>query len=116
MFKAWKEKNWTVLITADLYLLSMVAMLYFTLTGQLGNFVTFEIPGWYNYFLYGAFIVYTVGMYYILQMKKIALKALTIITVLLYIDFMIFGLFSMSTFIMDIIVFGILWTQYKKMD
>ncbi|MBT3408790.1 hypothetical protein HN415_09000 [Candidatus Woesearchaeota archaeon] len=111
-----KNKNWAVISVSAFYILTMVITLFYTIAGKLPEVVNFVIPSWYNTFVYVAFLIYAAGFVFIITMKKWALISLTVLSVTLYILFFVTNMFSLMTFIIDVIVFGILWTQFKKMN
>lgn len=109
------NRNWIVIIISSIYLLILISTLYYTFTGNLSKVVGKELPEWYSYFIYITAIIYFVGFVFILKMKKWALIILSTITIILYLSTYFIGIFSIYSLITDIIVFSILWTQYKKM-
>lgn len=110
-----KQKNWMVIILSSIYFLLIFSTLYYAIFGDLSILIGKELPSWYNYFIFTTFIIYFVGFIYILKMKKLALISLSAITVTLYIFSIAINVFSFVTLITDIIIFGLLWTQFKKM-
>ena len=94
----------------------IISTLFYTFTGDLSKLVGKELPQWYDYYIYITSIIYIIGFSFILRMKKSALLILTFITLTLYLSTFFVGVFSMYSLITDIIIFGILWTQYKKMS
>ena len=111
-----KKKNWIIIISSCVYFLIIISTLYYTFTGNLSKVVGKELPQWYSYYIYITAVIYIAGFVYILMMKKWALISLSIITLLLYLSTFFIGIFSMYSLITDIIIFSILWTQYKKMN
>ena len=110
-----KDKNWVIIITSCVYFLIIISTLFYTFTGNLSKLVGKELPQWYSYYIYVTAIIYIVGFIFILKMKRWALIILSSITLLLYLSTYFIGVFSVYSLITDIIIFGILWTQYKKM-
>ena len=109
------DKNWIIIITSCVYFLIIISTLYYTLTGSVSKVAGKELPLWYSYYIYITAIVYTAGFIFILKMKRWALIILSALTVLLYISTYFIGVFNVYSLITDIIVFSILWTQYKNM-
>ncbi len=110
-----KDRNWIIIITSIIYFLIIITTLFYAFTGNLSEAVAQELPQWYGYYIYITSIIYTVGFVFILKMKRWALVTLSSITLILYLSTYFVGIFSMQSLIIDIVVFGILWTQYKKM-
>lgn len=110
-----RDRNWIIIITSIIYILIIITTLFYTYTGHLSEAVGQELPQWYGYYIYITSIIYFVGFVFILKMKKWALIALSSITLILYLSTYFIGIFSTQTLITDIIIFGTLWTQYKKM-
>ena len=111
-----KKKNWIIIISSCAYFLIIISTLYYAFTGNLSKVVGKELPQWYTYYIYITAVIYIIGFVYLLMMKKWALISLSIITLLLYLSTFFIGIFSMYSLITDIIIFSILWTQYKKMN
>ena len=110
-----KGRNWIVNIVSIIYFLIIIGTLSYAFTGNLSKVVGKELPSWYPYYIYTTSIIYFIGFYLIMKMKKLALIILTIITIVLYLSTFFVGVFSIYSLIFDIIIFSILWTQYKKM-
>ena len=109
------ERNWIVFIPSMIYLLIVATTLYYTFTGNLSQLINEEIPRWYTYYIYLTSIIYIIGFIFILRMNKWAFTVLISITIVLYLSTFFVGIFSIQSLIIDIIVFGTIWTQYKKM-
>ncbi len=107
--------NWIIIITSIIYLLLIITTLFYTFTGNLSKVVGQELPQWFGYYIYITSLIYIVGFTFILKMKKLALIILSSITVILYLYNYFVGIFSMSSLVIDTVVFGTLWTQHKKM-
>ena len=110
------KRNWIVFIPSMIYFLIIATTLYYTVTGNLSQLVNEEIPGWYTYYIYLTSIIYIVGFIFILKMKRWAISALISITIVLYLSTYFVGIFSIQSLIIDIIIFGTIGTQYKKMQ
>ena len=110
-----KDKNWIIILTSCVYFLIIISTLFYTFTGNLSKVVGRELPRWYAYYMYITAVIYIAGFIFILKMKRWALVVLSAITVLLYLSTYFIGVFNIYSLITDIIIFGILWTQYGKM-
>ena len=110
------NRNWIIIILSIIYLFIIITTLFYTFTGDLSKVVGEELPQWYDYYIYTTSIIYIIGFSFILRMKRSALIILTFITLVLYLSTFFVGIFSMYSLITDIIIFGTLWTQYKKMS
>ena len=110
-----KQKNLIVIILSSIYFLIIFSTLYYTIFGDLSILVGKELPSWYDYFMYSTSIIYFVGFIYIIKMKKNALISLTTITLVLHTFSFIINLGSIFSLITDVVIFGLLWTQFKKM-
>ena len=110
-----RDRNWIIIITSIIYFLIIITTLFYTFTGSLSEVVGQELPQWYGYYIYITSVIYIVGFIFILKMKRWVLIILSSITLILYLSTYFIGIFSMQSLITDIIIFGILWTQYKKM-
>lgn len=110
-----KRKNWLVIILSSIYLLIILSSLYVAIFGDLSALVGKELPAWYDLFIYATAVIYFIGFVFILKMKKAALISLTVITAVLHIFSFIINTYSLMSLTMDIIIFGLLWTQFKKM-
>lgn len=110
-----KERNWIVTIASIVYLLIVGTTLYFTITGNLSLAIGEEVPQWYSFFIYITSLIYIIGFIFILGMKKWAFITLITITIVLYLSTFFVGIFSVQSLIIDIIIFGAICTQYKKM-
>jgi hypothetical protein len=110
-----KDKNWIIIVTICIYFLIILITLLYTFTGNLSKALGKEIPQWYPYYIYITAIIYIIGFVFVLKMKRRALIALTAITIILYFSTYFVGIFNMYSLITDIIIFCILWSQYKKM-
>jgi hypothetical protein len=111
-----RNRNSIIIISSIIYFLIIIATLFYTFTGDLSKVVGKELPQWYDYYIYITSIIYILGFYFILKMKRSALITLTVTTLILYLSTFFVGIFSMSSLIIDIIIFGTLWTQHKKMS
>jgi hypothetical protein len=109
------ERNWIVFIASMIYLLLVVTTLYYTFTGNLSQLIGEETPQWYGYYIYITSIIYIIGFIFILRMKKWSFTTLITITIVLYLSAYFVGVFSIQSLIIDIIIFGAIGTQYKKM-
>ena len=110
-----QHRNWIIVITSITYFLIVLYSLFFAFTGNLTELVGKEPPLWYVYFIYITSLIYTIGFIFILKMKRLALVTLSFITVFGYLFSYIVDIFNVQSLIIDIIIFGTLWTQYKKM-
>jgi uncharacterized membrane protein len=110
-----RDRNWIIIITSIIYILIIIITLFYAFTGNLSEAVGEEIPQWYGYYIYITSLIYIVGFVFILKMKKWALIILSSITMILYLSTYFVGIFSMQSLITDIVIFGTLWTQHKKM-
>lgn len=108
-------RNWIVTIASMIYILLLVTTLYYTFVGNLSQFIGEETPHWYTYYIYITSVIYIIGFIFILKMKKWAFTTLTTITIVLYLSTYFVGIFSIQSLIIDIIIFGAIGTQYKKM-
>ena len=111
-----RQKNWIVIIPSCIYFLIIFLTLIYTILGDLSTLIGKEIPYWYNYFIYMTSIIYFVGFIFIIKMKKVALISLTALTVILHIFLFIIGIYSFFSLGTDIIIFGLIWTQFKRME
>jgi len=111
-----RQKNWVVIIPSCIYFLIIFLTLIYTILGDLSTLIGKEIPSWYNYFIYMTSIMYFVGFIFIIKMKKVALISLTALTVILHIFSFIMGIYSFFSLGTDIIIFGLIWTQFKRME
>ena len=109
------NRNWIVFTVSIIYLIIIFITLFYTFTGNLPKTIGKVTPQWYNYYIYITAVIYIIGFFFIFKMKRWALILLTGITVILYLSALFTGIFNIYSLIIDIIVFGILWTQYKKM-
>jgi hypothetical protein len=110
-----KRKNWIVIILSSIYFLIILSTLYVAIFGDLSAVVGKELPPWYDFFIYATAVIYFVGFIFILRMKRAALISLTAITVVLHIFSFVINTYSLVSLTMDVIIFGLLWTQFKKM-
>lgn len=110
-----KNKNWLVIILSSIYFLIILSTLYVAFFGDLTAMVGKELPPWYDFFIYATSVIYFIGFVFILRMKKAALISLTAITVVLHAFSFIVGLSNLVSLTTDVIIFGLLWTQFKKM-
>lgn len=111
-----KDRNWIVTIVSIIYFLTIIGTLIYTFTGNLSKVTGKEFPSWYPYYIYVTSVIYFVGFFFILKMRKWALITLTIVTLLLYLSTFFVGVFNIYSLIFDIFIFTTLWTQYKKMN
>ena len=111
-----KDKNWIIIITSCIYFFIIISTVFYTFTGNLSKVIGKELPQWYTYYIYITAIIYIIGFIFILRMKKWALIILSFITLLLYSSTYFIGVFTIYSLITDIIIFSILWTQYRKMQ
>ena len=111
-----KQKNWIVIISSAIYFMLILSTLYYAIFGDLASLIGKEVPSWYNYFIYMTSIIYFVGFIFIIKMKKVALISLTALTVILHIFSFIIGIYSFFSLGTDIIIFGLIWTQFKRME
>lgn len=111
-----KDRNWIVIIASILYFLIIISTLIYTVTGNLSQAIGEDVPEWYNYYIYITSVIYIIGFIFILNMQKMALILLSSITVILYLSTYFVGIFNIQSLIIDSIIFGTLWTQYKRMN
>jgi hypothetical protein len=109
------KRNWIVIIPSLIYYVLIISTLLYAITGDLTAWIGKELPVWYNYFIYATFIIYSIALVFILKMRKNALIFITAITLAGHIFSYYIDVFSIGSLIADVIVFGTLWTQYKKM-
>lgn len=109
------KKNVLVVSSSLLYYLLITSTLIYTLSGNLPELVGTSFPSWYNKFVYITFLVYAVGFFFILRMKRPALVIMTVVTVILHTLNFVIGIFSQVSLVIDVLIFGMLWTQYRHM-
>jgi len=110
------KRNWIVTTASLIYYALIISTLYYALTGNLSEWIGKELPVWYDYFIYLSFILYFIAFAFILKMRRIALMLITAITILGHTFSYYIDVFSITSFILDVIIFGVLWTQFKKMN
>ncbi|MBN2531234.1 MAG: hypothetical protein JXB88_00005 [Spirochaetales bacterium] len=110
------KKNWLITIPSIIYFIMIASMFYFVVTNDFSAFFDSPAPDWYRFYIIGSAIIYTIGFIFILRRWRPALIILTVITLAQYMLFLISGLFNLYSCIFDVVIFGILWTQYKKLS